>query len=337
MKVEKTGERDKLSGFFVFFTRGKMPNFISKVKINTMLKKIFKYTFIAALGFAGCLLAFYFYLANQKGKPADDFKVFQKQNERKTLVIAHRGGKAIAPENTIEAFEKARELGVDVLELDIRATKDGEFVVIHDEEVDRTTNGKGLVADFTLEEIQKLDAGYKWTNDDGRTFPFRNKNVRIPTLREVFEKFPDITINIEPKHTEPSPTEPLCRIVSEFDRKDSIIVGSFNKVILKDFRKNCPGIATSASPSEVSNFLGMYKVGLTANYHPKMQALQIPPQLANIQVVDKQFVEAAHKQNLAVHVWTINEVEEMKYLIDIGVDGIMTDYPDRLIELLGEE
>ena len=301
-----------------------------------MLKKIFKWTFYIALGSAGGFLAFYVYLANLKGKPAEDFKVFQKENKRKTLVIAHRGGRGIAPENTLEAFQMAKELGVDVLELDIRATKDGELVVIHDDKVDRTTDGRGLVADFTFEEIRKLDAGYNWTNDNGKTFPFRGKNIKIPTLREVFEKFPDIQINIEPKHAEPAPTEPLCRIVREFNRTDSIIVGSFSNDILDHFRQNCSGVATSASPSEVSNFLGMYKIGLSRNYRTQMQALQIPPRLGRIQVVDKKFVEAAHRQNLAVHIWTINEIEEMKYFLELGVDGIMTDYPDRLIDLLKE-
>jgi glycerophosphoryl diester phosphodiesterase len=291
---------------------------------------------LSFLGLGGAVIfsGFYAYLSSSNGKPAGEFKIFAEQNKERPLVFAHRGGKGIAPENTLTAFQKSYDLGVDVLELDIHATKDGELVIIHDKTVDRTTNEKGLVADKTLAEIKELDAGYKWTNDDGKTFPFRGKDVKIPTLREVFEAFPDAIINIEPKYEKPSPVKPLCGLITEFKRTDKVIIGSFNDDVLEDFRQTCKGVATSASPSEATGFLARYKVGLDDNYMPKMSALQIPQRIGSFEIVTKDYLKAAHAQNLQVHVWTINKTEDMKHLIEIGVDGIMTDYPDRLLELL---
>jgi glycerophosphoryl diester phosphodiesterase len=275
----------------------------------------------------------YAYLASFTGSPAADYELFAGENSR-PLVIAHRGGRGIAPENTLTAFQKSSDLGVDVLELDIHATKDGELVVIHDKSVDRTTNGKGLVAEMTFDEIRELDAGYQWSRDDGKTFPFRGKGIRIPTLKEVFEAFPDKIINIESKYTEPSPVNKLCSYIKEFNRPDKTIFASFHKEVLQDFRQNCPQVATSASPSESTWFLSMYKIGLGENYKAEMQALQIPQRIFGSEIVTKEFLQAARSQNLQVHVWTINKSEDMKRLIEIGVDGIMTDYPDRLLEVI---
>jgi glycerophosphoryl diester phosphodiesterase len=118
---------------------------------------------------------------------------------------------------------------------------------------------------------------------------------------------------------------------------DKTIVGSFNQTTIDDFRRTCPEVATSASPSEVSKFLALSKTGLGESYSPPMQALQVPRNIGGLQVVTKEFVEAAHLRNLKVHVWTINETDDMRRLIEMGVDGIMTDYPDRLLELLNRK
>jgi glycerophosphoryl diester phosphodiesterase len=268
-----------------------------------------------------------------EGKPAKLYDIFARKSIR-PLVIAHRGGAGIAPENTLFAFKRSADLGADVLELDIRSTSDGELVVIHDANVDRTTEGTGAVDEIPLEELKKLDAGYRWTEDDGKTFPFRGKGIKIPTLRQVFEAFPEITINIEPKHDAPSPIKPLCNLITEFNRKDKVIVGTFRDEVLEDFRRNCKGVATSASPSEASFFLAGYEIGLSKSYSPEMQVLQIPEKLGSLQIVTEDYIKSAHERNLDVHVWTINDVEDMKRLIKIKADGIMTNYPDRLLELL---
>lgn len=259
--------------------------------------------------------------------------VFENHKSR-PLVFAHRGGGGLFPENTLEAFKYSADLGVDVLELDIHSTSDGKLVVLHDRTVDRTTNGQGNVKDLTLEDLKRLDAGYRFTTDGGQTFPFRGKGITVPTLEEILAAFPATTFNIEPKQQTPSITKSLCAILREKNATGNVIVGSFRQEVLDEFRAECSEVATSASPSEASKFLAYYKTGIAASYTPPMQALQIPENLGYLNVVSKDFVEAAHKLNLKVHVWTINKPEDMQRLLDIGVDGIMTDYPDRLLNLL---
>lgn len=299
-----------------------------------MLKKLVKAFFYLSLCAVVIFCAAYAYVAMSEGKPAEEYKIFTSKTFR-PLVIAHRGGAGIAPENTLFAFKRSAELGADVLELDVRSTIDGEFVVIHDATVNRTTDGTGAVSEMTFDEIRKLDAGFRWTNDGGKTFPFRGKDIKIPTLREVFETFPDIKINIEPKHAAPSPVKPLCDLINEFKRADKVIVGTFNNEVLENFRQTCKSVATSANPSEVSFFLAKYKLGLSESYSPEMQVLQIPEKLGSLQIVTEDYIKAAHARNLDVHVWTIDDIEDMKRLIELKVDGIMTNYPDRLLQLLG--
>ena len=187
---------------------------------------------------------------------------------------------------------------------------------------------------MTLEQLKKLDAGFKFTTDGGQTFPFRGKGITIPTLEEVFNSFTGKAFNVEPKQQTPSITKPLCAILREKNKTGDVIVGSFRQEVLDEFRAECTEVATSASPSEVSQFLAMYKTGLGESYTPPMQALQVPENVGYLNVVSKDFVETAHRLNLKVHVWTINKPEDMQRLLEMGVDGIMTDYPDRLLNLL---
>lgn len=300
-----------------------------------MIKKILKIFGYFLLGVILIFAGFYFYLAMQTGRSAEARTIFENKDAR-PLVFAHRGGGGLFPENTIEAFKYSVDLGVDVLELDVHSTSDGKLVVLHDRSVDRTTNGQGNVSDLTLDDLKKLDAGYKFTTDGGQTFPFRGKGITVPTLEEVFAAFPTMTFNIEPKQQTPSITKPLCNILREKNATGNVIVGSFRQEVLDEFRAECSEVATSASPAEASKFLAYYKTGIAASYAPPMQALQIPENVGYLNVVSKDFVEAAHKLNLKVHVWTINKPEDMQRLLDMGVDGIMTDYPDRLLNILGK-
>lgn len=297
-----------------------------------MFRKILKWFGIFWLGIFIIAAAIYISFAMTTGKPAAAKAIFEKEIPR-PLVFAHRGGGGLFPENTLEAFKHSAELGVDVLELDIHGTADGKLVVMHDRTVDRTTDGSGKVSEMTLEQLKKLDAGYKFTNDGGKTFPFRGKGITIPTLEEIFAAFPAMTFNVEPKQQTPSITQPLCGILRERKVTGNVIVGSFRQEVLDEFRAECAEVATSASPSEVSKFLAMYKTGLAESYTPPMQALQVPENVGYLNVVSKDFVEAAHKLNLKVHVWTVNKPEDMQRLLEMGVDGIMTDYPDRLLKL----
>jgi glycerophosphoryl diester phosphodiesterase len=299
--------------------------------------KAFVYFLLGTFAVMGVL---YGVIASSEGERAADYAFF-KQIEAslpaaaRPLVIAHRGGAGLAPENTMQAFERARSLGVDVIELDVRSTADGALVVFHDSAVDRTTNGSGRIGEMTLDEVKKLDAGYRFTPDGGASFPFRERGVAVPTLQEVFTAFPEMRFNIEPKPGVSSLAQPLCRMIRENNLTDRVVVGSFSQTTLDEFRRECAEIATSAGPSEVTKFLTMYKTGLSQAYSPAMQALQVPDN-TGLLAVTKEFVAAAHERNLKVHVWTVNNTAAMERLVEAGVDGIMTDFPDRLLDLLNK-
>ncbi len=301
---------------------------------KAVFRKILKFIGYFVLGVILILAGIYFYLAMQTGKPADVRAIFKREISR-PLVFAHRGGGGLYPENTLEAFKYSAQMGVDVLELDVHSTSDGALVVMHDSKIDRTTNGSGKVNEMTLAELKNLDAGYHFTPDGGKTFPFRGKGITIPTLQEIFDVLPDKTFNVEPKQAEPSVTKPLCEILRARKMTEKVIVGSFRQQAIDEFRAVCAEVATAGTPSEVRDFLALYKIGLGESYSPPMQVLQIPERLGALQIVSKDFIETARKLNLQVHVWTINETDDMERLLEMKVDGIMTDYPDRLLNLLG--
>lgn len=299
-----------------------------------VFKKLLKWFGYFLLGLVFICAGIYVYLAMQTGKPAEIRAIFQKIKDKRPMVFAHRGGGGLYPENTLEAFKYSAQMGVDVLELDIHSTADGALVVLHDKTVNRTTNGEGEVNKMTLAELKKLDAGYHFTLDGGQTFPFRGKGVTIPTLQEIFDALPNQTFNVEPKQAEPSVVKPLCEMIRARKMTDNVIVGSFRQTAIDEFRAECSEVATSGTPREVSAFLAMYKIGLGENYTPPMQALQIPQRVGSLQIVTKDFIETARRLNLQVHVWTINQTEDMQRLIETDVDGIMTDYPDKLLEII---
>jgi len=290
---------------------------------------------LAALALAVVLPAggLYFWLSRSAGVVVPEHNYF-KRDAGRVLVIAHRGGAGLWPENTLYAFERAAALGVDVIETDLRATADGELVIFHDEHVGRTTGGSGRVSALTLAELKKLDAAFNWSPDGGKTFPLRGRGVTVPTLREVFAAFPHMRFNIEPKQAEPPLAAPLCRVIREQGMADKVLVGAFSGPTLGQFRGECPEVATSASTGEVLSFITMQGAGLDNAYGPPMQALQVPVRAGALRVLTRDFVEAAHGRNLRVHAWTVNTEEEMRSLIDLGVDGIMTDYPETLLKLL---
>lgn len=274
----------------------------------------------------------YVYFANQSGVPAADHPYFT-QIKKRPLVIAHRGGAGIFPENTLYAFENSWKLGVDILELDIHETADGKLVVIHDKTLNRTTDGEGNVSEKTFEEIKKLNAAYKFSKDGGQTFPLREQKITIPTLEEVFKALPDARFNIEMKPESPTIADSLCNLIRERKMSERVVIASFNQKSLDDFHGKCPEVATSASTSEMTKFLAYQKTGISESFSPQMSALQTAEKLGFLQIVTKDFIENAHKLNLQVHVWTIDQPADMKRLFELGVDGIMTNYPDKLLEV----
>jgi glycerophosphoryl diester phosphodiesterase len=167
--------------------------------------------------------------------------------------------------------------GADALELDIQQTRDGELVVIHDPTLDRTTSGSGAVASYTLDNVRKVDAGYTFTTDGGATFPFRGQGITIPTLREVFTRFPGVRINIDLKESTPDREERLWALIQEFEAEDRICAGCFAHAALVRFRRLTSGrVATSASPREVRSFLLAAASHTTGWLRPAYDALQVP-------------------------------------------------------------
>lgn len=252
------------------------------------------------------------------------------------LFFAHRGGAKLAPENTLAAFEKGVALGADALELDIQTTREGELVVIHDATVDRTTNGTGPVSTFTLAELRKLDAGYRFTPDEGQTFPFRGKGHSILTLSEVFERFPTLRVNIDLKESTAVRERRLWELIRKMRIEERVLVasGDLHEPILR-FRHFSGGrVATSASEKEIRTFVLTHFARATRLLRPAYDALQVPEMHRGVRVVSASMVEAAHRLGLEVHVWTVDERETMERLLSWGVDGIMSDRPDVLAQVM---
>jgi glycerophosphoryl diester phosphodiesterase len=252
------------------------------------------------------------------------------------LSIAHQGGDRVWPGNTMFAFERAAELGVDCLEMDLHLSADGEIVVIHDDSVDRTTDGEGPVAGMTVAELKAFDAGHDWMAEDG-SHPFRGQGIQIPTLREVFEAFPDMRMVVEIKPPTPEMVPPLGELIREYERADRTMVGSFHADNLEVFRDQFPDAATSLGRKEVRLFYLLQRIFLAGFHAPPGQALQVPETHKGRRIVSDSFVSAAHERGMKVHVWTVDDAEDMRRLLAMGVDGIITDRPDRLMEVLGEE
>lgn len=236
-------------------------------------------------------------------------------------VIAHRGGAGLRPENTLAAFAHAQASGADMLEMDVRTTADGAIVVLHDATVDRTTEGQGRVDALTLEALQRLDAGYRWSPDGGRSFPFRGQGIRVPALQEVFARFPRLRLIVEMKQYGQEFAVAVCTLIRYAKFSGHVLVASFDSATLTAFRNACPEVATSMSAREVRLL-----AALRWFYTPPAPALQIPDGVADL-------VTTAKRRNLKVHIWTVNDETRMRELISMGVDGIMTDRPDRLLEL----
>ncbi len=252
------------------------------------------------------------------------------------LFFAHRGGSLLAPENTLVAFEKGVSFGADALELDIQTTSDGELVVIHDPTVDRTTNGSGPVAAFSLAELQKLDAGYRFSPDDGQTFPFRDQGIFIPTLREVMERFPTLRINLDLKESSIAREKRLWQLIQDLHAEDRMLVasGDIHPPIVR-FRKICGGrVATSASAWEIRVFVFAVYGRVARFLRPAYDALQVPESWQGTRIVFPALLSAARWHGLDVHVWTVDDRPSMDRLLAMGVDGLMSDRPDILAEAL---
>jgi glycerophosphoryl diester phosphodiesterase len=250
--------------------------------------------------------------------------------------FAHRGGAKVVPENTIEGFREGFAMGGGVVECDVHASAEGTLVVIHDAVVDRTTDGTGPVAEKTVAELQSLDAGYRFSPDDGATFPWRGKDVRIPTLEALYDAFPDAPFNIEIKGRRSGIEEMVFSQIEAAGATQRTLVVSDNRGTIARFRTISEGnVATAASTIELLRYWTFHVPHLGGLYDPPFQALQPPEKYKGVvPVVTRRFVREAHDRGLRVDVWTIDDEPAMRRLLSYGVDGIMTDRPDVLAGVL---
>jgi glycerophosphoryl diester phosphodiesterase len=280
---------------------------------------------------------------------------------RRILNIAHQGGENEAPSDTLFALATAKEKGSDVLEIDVHATADGEIVVLHDTTVNRTTNGTGRVDALTVAQIKALDAAYWFVPNHGTlhgqqaaayvyrglatgAVPIPNhlagfvpNDFTIPTLREVLTRFPDMLINIEIKNTFPdteSYEKKLADLLKSFGRGTDTIVVSFLDHATETFKLFAPTVSTATGTVETAVFKISAEGPLPGLPNPRYHAIQPPMEFQGITVTTADFIANAHRNGFAVHVWTINERAVMEQLVGWGVDGIMTDYPTRLEDVL---
>ena len=253
------------------------------------------------------------------------------------IAFAHRGGSQLWPENTMRSFGGAAGLGCRYFETDVHLTKDGVLVTIHDATVDRTTDGSGLVRALPLAELKRLDAGYRFSLDDGLTYPHRGQGVTIPTLAEVIEAFPDVSLNIDLKRHDAAMIEAMATFIEERALNDRLLIASFADAVIKAFRQRTQNrVATAAAGWETRRFWLASRLSLTGLIRPAYDALQVPPRTGRLTVVDRRLLAAAHRRGVQVHVWTVDEVAEMRRLLALGVDGIMSDRPDLLMQALAK-
>jgi glycerophosphoryl diester phosphodiesterase len=245
------------------------------------------------------------------------------------VAIAHRGSRYLWPENTMEAFAGAVEMGYRHLETDLHITSDGVLVCIHDHTVDRTTDGVGEVSSLTFDELRTLDAGFRHGTDEG--FAFRANGVQVPPLEDLLTSFPDLSVVIDLKTD--GMVEALAALINRLGVHERVIVGAFSDDRLAEFRQATNGtVATSTGPIATRMWVIASRLGRKAP--GEASALQVPTQMRGVKVVDPKLVAAAHGGGLQVHTWTVNDPDEMERLLDIGVDGLITDRPDLLKQVL---
>lgn len=257
------------------------------------------------------------------------------------IVLAHRGGCGIAPENSIAAFNKSAELGVQGFEIDIRLTKDEEILVFHDEYVDRTTDGAGRIAEMSLEEIRGFDLGYHFIGSDG-SHSYRGKGEKAVLLKELFEKFPHMLINIDIKDSPETyegsliPSK-LWRLIESLGVQDRVVVTSFYDEQIDRFNLYAQNrVALGAGESEVRKAYTAFNSQFGHLYQPRADVFQIPVRSSMFRLDSPRFISFLRNLNIPVHYWTIDDAEEMKALLAAGAKGLITRRPDIAVPLIEE-
>ena len=243
--------------------------------------------------------------------------------------FAHRGSRVLWPENTMHAFAGAVEgLGYHYLEIDVRLTSDHVPVVFHDAKLNRTTSGTGKVVERTLTELQSVDAAYYF--DAENDYPLRGTGVGVATLEELYATWPDVRLNIDLKG--PGEEWAVAEVIRAFDAEHRTLIGSFNDRRIARFRRITRGrVAVSAGPTASAAMYVASRAGRTIRR--QVQAYQLPFDYRGTRIDDK-LIDAVHRAGAHIHLWTVNEPDDMRRFIDMGVDGIVTDRPDLLNQVM---
>lgn len=249
-------------------------------------------------------------------------------------IIAHRGGAIEAPENTLVAFDAAVTISPKViLELDIHYSSDKKIVVHHDPVLERTTNGVGKLRNLTFDELRKLDAGYNFKNEQGE-YSYRGKGIQIPTLEELFAKYPDTRMIIEVKPNERDLGKDLYDLARKYNRMDKTIFASEHSRVVQYLRSLDAEILTNAGEDEILRTLMLLNVNLPSLDSMKADAFCIPESHSGIQILSPELISELNKRHKKAYIWTVNDESDMRRLIEQKVHGIITDRPKALSTLL---
>ena len=257
----------------------------------------------------------------------------------RTLVIPHGGGDGLFPENTLLAFERTIAMGADVVDVDLRLSQDNVVMGFHDATVDRITGTTGSIRAMTVAQLSGLDAGWSFTTtgsdptaDDSH--PYRGKNVTIPTFESILDKFPTTLLSLDLKDESLDMVQPVCKLLRDHRRVNDVFVGSNSDEQILEFRRQCPDVRTSAIMGDVYAARDA-RASNDPHFVPAVTVDQPPFRSDGRQLVDAASLEWAHQHGIAILTWVVNDVDDMKLLVGLGVDGIYTSYPDRLLKILG--
>jgi glycerophosphoryl diester phosphodiesterase len=261
---------------------------------------------------------------------------FSQVGPNRPLAFAHRGGSALRPENTIEAFDHGLSFGADGLELDVHLSRDGVVVVHHDATLERTTNATGPVSALTADELARVDAGYRFTPAPAAgepAFPFRGRGLGIPTFRAVLQRYPRTRLIVELKTGEVELARRTVDLIREADAVDRVALGSFYWQGLNAARKYEPRLATGAAREETRWALYRSRVRWPIR-RPKYTELQVPVRAGSTTIVTPHFIAHMHRAGLPVRIWTIDDPAEMEQLLSWGADSIISDRPDLAVDVV---
>jgi glycerophosphoryl diester phosphodiesterase len=241
------------------------------------------------------------------------------------VVIAHRGGAKLRPENTILAFEHALDLGVDAIECDVRSSRDGDVVVIHDESVDRTTDGTGPVSAYTADELSRLDAAHHFGAREG--FVYRRRGFGVPRLSHLLRLTGELPVVVEIKGDDVGTAHRVLDVVGECGAARRVVVAGFSHAVLSAVRQRAPDLVTGASKVEVRSALRRSYLHLRPRA-TGFRLFQVPTSLQGKPVLTRRLMKALTRAGIPVHVWIVDDPSEMRMLLEWGVCGIVSDRPD---------